>query len=214
MEKTVLKANLRKTGTKSELNQLRTAGRVPGVFYSKVSETLSIDVSEKEINPIVFTAETHLISLQVNGHEEYECVIKDIQFDPVNDKVVHFDLIGLIKDETFQLEVPVQLVGSPIGVKEGGLIQHIMHKLEIECLPKDIPQHLEVNIAQLKIGDSVHVADLNFENIKILNPKDSVVVAITHPKQVKEVIVEEGVKAEPAEPEVIGKGKASEDEEN
>ncbi len=214
MEKTVLNANLRKTGTKSELNRLRNTGRVPGVFYSRVSETLPIDVSEKDINPIVFTAETHLISLQVDGHEEYECIVKDVQFDPVTDRVVHFDLLGLIKGEAFQLEVPVQLIGSPIGVKEGGVIQHSLHKLEIECLPKDIPQHLEVNIAQLKIGDSIHVGDLNFENIKILNPKDSVVAAITHPKQVKEVTVEEGVEAEPAEPEVIGKGKASEEEES
>jgi large subunit ribosomal protein L25 len=212
MEKVILEANKRNTGSKSSRNVLRRNGKVPGVFYSKHNETISIEVNEKSIKPLVFTTETHLIGLKVDSNQEFDCIIKDVQFDPVTDNIVHFDLIGLTSNETIQLEVPVLYIGSPVGVRDGGVLQQSLHKLEIECLPKDIPQHFEINISDLKLGDSIHVGDLSFENVKILNLKDTVVVAVGHPKVEKEV-TEEAVQAEPAEPEVIGKGKAEEEEE-
>ena len=215
MEKVVLKADVRKSGTRSDLNKLRRGGIVPGVYYSKRDQPVSISISENLINPLVFSAETHLISLQLDAGQEHDCVIKDVQFDPVTDKVVHFDLLGLTSGETFQLEVPIQFIGSPIGIKEGGVLQQFLHKLEVECLPKDIPQHLDINIQELAIGDSIHVKDLNFENIEIINDEDTVIVSVTHPKvEAEPVAAEEGEieGEESAEPEVIGKGKADKEE--
>jgi large subunit ribosomal protein L25 len=217
MEKVIVEANERKTINKRSRNSLRNEGRVPGVLYGSRMEPIPIDVTRLEINPLVFTAKTNLISLKLDGHEEYECVIKDVQFDPVTDEVVHFDLIGLTRGEKIQLEVPIQLLGSAVGVKEGGLLQESMHKLSIECLPKDIPQSLELEVTELNIGDTIHIADLNFEHITILNPEDTLVVSVVLPKVEKEVEpVEEGEEfAEEegaAEPEVIGKGKESEEE--
>ena len=209
MEKVILNANSRKNFSKSSRKSLRRDGRVPGVFYLRHNEPIAIDVTEKSIKPLVFTAETHLIGLQVDG-VEHDCVIKDVQFDPVTEKVVHFDLLGLVKGEKFQLEVPVLFVGSPIGVKEGGLLQQNVHKLEIECLPKDIPQHLDVDISNLKLGESIHAGDLSFENVTILNSDDTVVVSVVHPKVEKEPVVSE-TEEESAEPEVISKGKAEEE---
>ena len=209
MEKVILNANSRKNFSKSSRKSLRRDGRVPGVFYLRHNEPIAIDVTEKSIKPLVFTAETHLIGLQVDG-VEHDCVIKDVQFDPVTEKVVHFDLLGLVKGEKFQLEVPVLFVGSPIGVKEGGLLQQNVHKLEIECLPKDIPQHLDVDISNLKLGESIHAGDLSFENVTILNSDDTVVVSVAHPKVEKEPVVSE-TEEESAEPEVISKGKAEEE---
>ena len=183
------------------------------------SKPIAIDVSNQAIKPLVFTSQTHLISLKLDGHEDQECVLKDVQFDPVSDEVIHFDLIGITRGEKIEIEVPVQLIGSAIGVKEGGLLQHNLHKLEVECLPKDIPERLEVNISELKIGDTIHVKDLNFENVDILNLEDSIVVSVVHPKVEKEpVAVEEGAEIEAEaeemkEPEVIGKGKAAAEEE-
>ena len=212
MENVILKASKRNAGSKSEKNSLRNSGKVPGIFYMKEQESVPLYVTEKEINPLIFTSDTHLISLQMDGYEEHECIIKDVQFDPITDKVLHFDLLGLTKGETFQLEVPVQLHGNPIGVKEGGIIQHSIHKLEIECLPKDIPQHLEVDVTELKIGDSIHISDLSFDKVTILNPKTTVVVSVNHPKVEKEPTPEEVVE-EPTEPELIGKGKEEVEEE-
>jgi large subunit ribosomal protein L25 len=216
MEKVIIEANERKAINKRSRNRLRNEGRVPGVLYGSRMEPIPIDVTRLVINPLVFTAKTNLISLKLDGHEEYECVIKDVQFDPVTDKVLHFDLIGLTRGEKIQLEVPLKLLGNAVGVKEGGLLQESMHKLSIECLPKDIPQSLELEVTELNIGDSIHISDLNFENITILNPENTIVVSVVLPKVEKEVEeVEEGEElAEEegaAEPEVIGKGKESEE---
>lgn len=208
MEKVVLSANERKTISKAAVNKVRNSGRVPGIYYAKNAEAIAVDVAENQIKPLVFTAETHLISLKVDGRGEFDCVVKDVQFDPVTDRIIHFDLLGLTSNEKFQLEVPILFVGAPIGIKEGGVLQQTLHKVEIECLPADIPQHLEVNIANLKLGESIHVKDLNFPNITLLTSEDSVVVSVTHPKVEKEAAEAEGA----AEPEVIGKGKAEDEE--
>ena len=208
MEKVVLKANVRTTTTKTSTKTLRREGRVPGVFYSKHDQPVSIDVEENLIKPLVYTSEAHLISLQIDK-EEHECVIKEVQFDPVTDKIIHFDLLGLTVGEKFQLEVPIQFHGSPIGVKEGGLLQTSLHKVEIECLPKDIPQHIDLNIQNLKLGDAIHVSDLNIEGITVLNPEDTLIVAVVHPKAEKEP-AEEGAEEVPTEPEVVGKAKEEE----
>ena len=216
MKTVTLEANKRKDTNKATRKRLRREGRVPGVFYSKRLDTIPVDVLEKKIRPLVFTAKTNLISLKIEGQEELECIIKDIQFDPVTDEIVHFDLLGLTRGEMIQLEVPVQLQGSSIGVREGGLLQHILHKLEVECLPKHIPEHIQIDISELAIGDSVLISDLTVENLTLLNPADALVVAVGHQKVVEEeveVTEELAEGEEPAEPEIIGKGKPEEEEE-
>jgi len=213
MEIVVLEAKERKNSDKSSRKSLRNEGRVPGIFYSKHYEPVSIDVSTQTLHPLVFSAQTHLISLKLDGHDEYECILKDVQFDPVTDKIIHFDLFGLKRGEKIQIDAPVQLLGSPIGVKEGGILQLALHKLDIECMPRYIPEHLDINVENLQIGDSVHVKDLEYENITILNSEDSIVVSVTHPKVEKEPEVEEVVEGEEAqEPEVIEKGKEAAEE--
>lgn len=214
MEKTVLKGSERKDFTKSGTRKIRKEGFIPGVFYSKNNKPLHINVADKAINSLVFTSKTHLISLVLENHDEYECIIKDVQFDPVTDRVIHFDLLGLTKGEKIKLEIPVQLVGSPIGVKEGGIIQHVMHKIEVECLPRNIPEHIVVDISGLKLNDSIHIGDLKFEDIEFTDPKESLIVQVTHAKIKEEAAPAVEVTGEEVkEPEVISKGKQEEKEE-
>ena len=214
MEKTKLKASERKDFTKSTVKRFRKEGLIPGVFYSKNNTPIHINVVDRTINPLVFTAKTHLISLELEGHEEYECIIKDVQFDPVTDRVIHFGLLGLTKGEKIVLEIPVQLIGTPVGVKEGGVIQHVMHKIEVECLPRNIPEHITVDVTGLKLGDSIHIGDLNYEDIEFIDSKESLIVQVTHPKIKEEAApVAEGEGEELKEPEVISKGKPEENEE-
>lgn len=213
MEITKLKASERKDFSKSGIKKLRREGMIPGVFYSKNIKPIHIDVPDKAINPLVFTSKTHLISLELEGHDQYDCIIKDVQFDPVTDRVIHFDLLGLTKGEKITLEVPVQLVGSPIGVKEGGVLQHVMHKVEVNCLPTNIPEHIVVDVSGLKLGDSIHIGDLQLADIEFTDPAESLVVQVTHAKIKEEAaLVAEGAE-EPTEPEVISKGKQEEKEE-
>jgi large subunit ribosomal protein L25 len=212
MEKVVLEANTRTKIDKSSRSALRKEGRVPAVYYSKHHDPLAIDISERALHPLVFTAKTHLISLNIKGQEELDCIIKDVQFDPVSEKIVHIDLLGLRKGEKIQIEVPVQLLGTPIGIKEGGILQHILHKIEIDCLPSEIPEHIEIDVTELKLGDAIHVKDLKFDNFDIINPEEVIIAQVTHPKIEKEP--EPEVTEETAtEPEVIAKGKTEEKEE-
>lgn len=204
MEKVTLAANVRKTISKASRSQTRQSGKVPGIYYAKNVEPIAVEVLENSIKPLVFTAETHLISLQLDNKNEYDCVIKDVQFDPVTDRVVHFDLLGLSATETIELEIPVALHGNAAGVKDGGLLQQTLHKLEIECLPKDIPQHIEIDITNLKVGSAIHVKDLKVEGINFLSPKEAVIVAVVSPRAEKAA---DGLEGAPAEPEVIAKGK-------
>lgn len=211
MNKVILEAKKRQLSTKSALTQLRQAGRIPGVFYSKHHEPLTVDVEANAINPLVFTSKTHLISLKVDSGDTFDCVIKDVQFDPVTDKIIHFDLIGLEVGEKVHIEVPVQLVGTAVGLKEGGLLQQILHKLEIECLPNHIPEHIEVDITNLQKGHSIHIGELNVPNVTFKQSPDSIIVSVTHQRAEKEVVSAEAGD-EIKEPEVIGRGKAQEEE--
>lgn len=209
MEKVELKAKKRKEFSKSYLTKLRNSGLVPGVFYLKTTDPISIEVPENSINSLVFTSETHLIDLKLDDGSEFECILKDTQFDPVTDKVIHFDLLGIISGEKIKLEVPLQFIGSPVGVREGGLLNELMHKVEVECLPRNIPEHITVDIANLKIGESINVRDLPVENFEILNAPDTVIINISSPKGAKEL--ETVATDEIKEPEVISKGKEKEE---
>ncbi len=211
MEKVVIEAQKRVTINKTSRSTLRKEGKVPAIYYSKHHDPLPVQFAERAIHPLVFTSKTSLISLNVEGHEELDCIIKDVQFDPVTEKIVHIDLLGLKKGEKIQIEVPVQLVGNPIGIKEGGILQHTLHKVEIECLPADIPEHLEIDVVNLKLGQAIHAGDLKFDNFVILNSPESIIASVTHPKVEKEAAVT-GEAPAVTEPEVIAKGKAQDKE--
>ncbi len=211
MEKVVLTAGRRAVGTKSVNTQLRLKGSVPGIFYSRQDTPVPIFVAENAINPLVFTSDTHIIALQIEGEEAKECIIKDIQFDPVTDKVVHFDLLGIIKGEKIEIEVPVTYKGSADGVRMGGILQEFLHKVTVECFPADLPDHIEIDVTDLKFGHSIHVRDLKYDNFTIKHPGETVLVSVTHARG--EVTETTAAGEEITEPEVISKGKDKEAEE-
>jgi large subunit ribosomal protein L25 len=139
-----------------------------------------------------------------------------VQIDPVTEKPVHFDLFGLNENETLTIEIPVKLTGGiPKGVREGGILQQILHKLKVSCLPKFIPDHVEINVEELAINHSVHVKDLTIPNVAIMENATSTIVAVIPPIVVKEpeptAIAVEPTAEAPAEPEVISKGKKVEE---
>jgi large subunit ribosomal protein L25 len=211
-----LNAQKRENLGNSVLKTNRKKGNVPGVFYIKGTPTIPIYVKDTILHPFIFTSEVNIINLKIEGTDSsYNCIIKDIQFDPVTDKPIHFDLLGISEKEKIKLEIPILLVGTPVGIKDGGIIQHPVHRVEIECLPKDIPSHIEVNIENLKIGDSVHVSEIQQVNFEILDSPDTTIVAVVPPVIEKEPeVVVEGEAAEgeeAAEPEVIAKGKKEEE---
>lgn len=211
-----LNASKRSDFANSSLKLNRKKGLVPGIFYFRGVPSTPIYVKDTALNPFIYTSKVSIINLKIEGEEKpYSCIIRDIQFDPISDKPIHFDLLGITEKEKIKIEVPITLIGSPAGVKEGGIIQHSLHRIEIECFPKDIPSHIEVNIEHLNIGDGVHVSELKHEKFEILENPDITVVAVIPPaaEEVIEAVPAEGEAAgvEPAEPEVIAKGKKEEE---
>lgn len=210
MAEIILNASERKITRKSANKQLRKGGKIPGVFYSKVHSPIAIEAAETSVNPFVFTSEVHLISLKIGENEGLSCVLKDVQFDPITDKVVHFDLLGISKDEVIEVEVPIVLVGNAEGVKAGGVLEQTLHKLVVKCLPHNMPQHLDINIEKLGLNESLHSEEISFENLEIVNAPGTVIASVVLPRaQAETAAGEEATK----EPEVISKGKVEKEEE-
>ncbi len=193
MSDITISAQSRETGKKAT-KAVRKQGFIPGVFYMEGKEALPIATTFLALRSAVYTSETHVIHLNVDGGKSYDCVLKDISFDPVTDNIVHFDLLGLSADRKVTVEVPVVLTGQAIGARDGGIVQHHLHKIRVECLPKDLPEHIEVDVTDLKIGDNLHLEQISLGNLRSLDNADVVVVSVMAPT-VKDL--EAGVAAEP-----------------
>jgi large subunit ribosomal protein L25 len=211
MSEITLNALKREDYKELTLNQLRKKGIIPGVYYGHGIENISLAANELDLRPVIYTTESHIINLKFDEGKTLSCILKNVQFHPVSDKPLHFDLIALKEGETISIEVSLHLIGNAIGVREGGMLQHMLHKIDIECLPKNIPSHIDVDISELKIGESVKVSDLKVENVKIMNDENASVVSVVAATVEKEA-VPEGEEA-PAEPEVISKSKKDDEEE-
>lgn len=209
-----LKAQKRVELKKSISKSLRKKGIIPGIFYGRNRENIPIAISEQSLKPAIFTSEFHIINLEIEGeNQKYSCILKDVQFEPLKNNPIHFDLFELQEGEKITLEINVVLKGLAAGVKDGGVIQHSLHKLEIQCLPQAIPPNIEIDISNLGIGDSIKVSDIKIEGVDILNEENATIVSVVPPaveKAPEEAAEEEEVK----EPEVIAKGKKEEEEES
>jgi large subunit ribosomal protein L25 len=210
MSEVILNAEVR-TEIGSKANRLRYQEKVPGVFYSRGENNINITTTPLALKPLIYTSDTHLINLKLNNGESKTCILRDVQFDPISDRPIHFDLQGVKENEELTVNVPVIIKGSPAGVKDGGTLQFIMHKVRVSCLPKFIPEHIELEVSGLKMNDSIHIKDIKLENARILDNEAGTVVAVVPPTIVKEetpaVAADAAAAATPAEPEVIAKGK-------
>lgn len=210
MEEITLEVQERPTG-KAAVKRLRKKALIPAIYYTEYGEIRHIAVDSHEFSRTV-TKEAPLIHLRL-GKEELPCVVREIQRHPVSERVLHVDFFGVERGHKLRLKVPLRLVGTPEGVKQGGILEHSFREVEIECLPRHLPSHLEVDISQLMIGDSVRIENLSFENVALLDDAHTVVAHVAHPRlEVPTVKVEE-VEAEPTEPEVIKARRAEEEEE-
>ncbi len=182
MNQVNLKVKLRETG-KQESKKYRAEGFVPGVYYTKGGEPLNLLADPKSLKPIVFTAERKVVNLEIEGMEGVkECVLKDVQFDPVTDKIKHFDLYGFIQGQRMTVDVPVVIKGTAIGVREGGVMQHLVHKVTVHCFPKNMPTSIEIDVTNMKIGESVLVRNIHMEGVEFMMPSDTSFVSIMAPR--------------------------------
>ena len=216
MEKIALTAQVREKAGKGVARGLRRNQRVPAVLYSH-GKSMPISMGNKDVTKILNSegGEHALINLKVEGGKEGAeklALIKDYQIDPRNGELIHVDLMEVAMNEKVKIPVAVYLAGSSIGVKEGGILQHSLREVEIECLPTQIPEHLEINISALKVNESLHVRDMKVaEGIKILTDGDATVVTIQPPisdAKLEAMLTAAPVAAtEAGEPELVKKPK-------
>ncbi len=210
MSELTINAESRKKLGGSTALQLRQQGRVPGILYGHGEPSIPFHVKELDLRPLIYTNETHTVNLNLDGRPQ-RCILREVQFHPVTDRVSHIDLIIIHADEKIRIDVPVKLVGTAAGVKDGGVMDFSLHKLSIEVLPDSIPEHIELDISNLKIGHSLHVSDLpSNDAYTIATDSHAVIVTIAAPKAAEEVVAP--TDAVVAEPEQIKKGKKEEEE--
>lgn len=210
MSEISVQAVKRTLSTKGAINSLRREGNVPAVYYSKGVEPIAISLSERSLKPLVYTSETHIVNLKIDD-VEMKSILKNIQFDPVTDRIIHCDFLGISADQEIEIEVPVVIEGQAKGVKEGGIVQQSIHKVTVSCLPANIPEHITIDITDLGLGKAIHIKDIKIDKVNFLQNEDVIIVAVVTPRAAVETsgLPEEGAK----EPEVIAKGKQSEEEE-
>src|SRR2546428_1314625 len=203
---------------KSAVRKLRQQGKVPGVVYGGHRDPVAIIVDRKAITDLIQKSEHGVRSvflLKMAGTDQQRhAMIKDIQIDPISRKMMHVDFIRVVMDEVVRVSVPVVITGSPIGVREGGLLDFQVRELHVECLPSAIPDKVEIDISELGIHHYFRISDLPLpEGVKVLDDPNRVVVGVTHQRAevVPEVPVEGVVEVAPAEPEVISRGKKVEE---
>ena len=212
MAEVVLQAEVRQQ-VRKKVKRVRQEGKIPGIYYCSGEANINVTATVLGLKPLIYTSQAHLVSLKLDDGQMKTCILRTVQFDPVTDAPVHFDLQGVKADEELTIEVPVLLVGAAKGVKDGGMMQHIMHRLRVACLPKHIPDHIEINVDELDINDSIHVKDITLENVRLLDNAGTTIVAVVPPTVLKEEVPAEAVVAATTavEPEVIGKGKKPEE---
>jgi large subunit ribosomal protein L25 len=218
MADVVVSASRRPESGKNANRRLRSAGQIPGILYGARNEAVPVTVSPKEIGTILrsATGENTLFDLDLEGSRR-KVLIKDFQLEPIKGHLLHADFYEVALDKKLEVSVHVELHGVPVGVKvQGGILDFVTRELDIECLPTDIPEKIEVDVSGLELGKHLRVSDLQLpEKVTILTDPDVVIAHVVVPRA-EEAPVAAEVAATPeagAEPEVIKKGKAEEGDE-
>jgi large subunit ribosomal protein L25 len=195
METRELSVTLREA-KKKEAAKLRRTGRVPAVVYHKGEETVTISIDEIALSKLVHSSESHLIDLQYPDGKSTRSFIKDLQFDPVSDRVIHVDFQLFSADEVVEMEVPTHFEGECPGVKiGGGKLQVNLHSVTLKGKPEDMPQHFTIDVSELELGHTLHIRDLKLGALEgkvvILDDADASVVSAMAPRKEVEASAEE-----------------------
>ena len=213
-ESPILEAHPRQPGTKNDARRVRKSGKVPAVLYGAGNESVPLSVDPRQVARILHSESGHntIFDLALDGTERTKAMIVDWQYEPIKGALLHIDLKRIAMDKRLTVMVPIELKGEAAGVKQqGGILEQILREVEVECLPGDIPSHIEADVTELVFGKVLRVSELPHSGkVKFLTDANQ---PVAHVISVKEEVAPtpEAVAAEaaaaPAEPEVIKKGK-------
>ncbi len=218
MEQISLESKMRTQTGKGAARKLRRQGRIPAILYGSGGEPVSLEVEEIEYKALSGKAagQNVIVNLKLDtrksaaseGSGEATALIKDVQHHPVTERILHIDFYRISLKKKLTIPVPIVVVGESAGVKEGGILEHLLWEVDVECLPTQIPEKIEVDISQLNIGDTIHVKDLKVgEEMRVLTDNEKTILSIVPPRVIEKEVVEEEV----AEPEVVSEEKKPEE---
>jgi large subunit ribosomal protein L25 len=210
-----LQAASRTATGKGAARSLRRDGKVPGVIYGHGREAEAVTIDKSALNKMLFgiSAGTTILDVAVDGRAPVKALIREIQRDSLRPaEILHLDLYEVRGDEEITLAVPIRLIGVPDGVRNfGGVLDHVLRELEVEVLPSNIPDHVDLDVTALTIGHSLFVRDVKVANAKVLNDPDTPICTVVAPRtEEAPAVVEEVVTTEP---ELIRKPKAEDEDE-
>jgi large subunit ribosomal protein L25 len=210
-----IKAEVRDTKGKSATRSLRRAGKIPAVLYGRGEEPQNLTINEKEFSHLLEKIKGHspIIDMEFAG-KPVKCVIKLIQRNPITLNLLHVDFQIVHAQEKISVAVPIILKGAAIaqGIKAGGVLDYHLREILIRAEVDKIPEHIEVDVTDLKLGHSIHVSDLKIEGVEFSPPPDTTIVSILAPRKVEEVVAPAAAAAaETKEPEVITEKKKEEE---
>ena len=198
---------------KNAARRVRVAGKIPAVLYGPGNDPVAIEVDPKQISRILFSETGHntIFDVEVAGQPAAKAMIVDTQREPINDRLIHIDLKRIALDKALRVKVRVKLLGIPIGVKTaGGILDQVLREVEIECLPANIPSHIDLDVSHLEMHGVSRVSDLpHSDKIKYLNAEDATVAHVVSIREeaAPAAEVEAAAAATTGEPEVAKKGK-------
>lgn len=189
--------------TESEHNArvIRRNGRVPGIYYAHDQKNIQFTADAKELARLMHR-EVTVLNMVVKDGDVKKTIIRAIQLDPVTEAPMHIDLLGIKLDEAVKLTIPIILTGTPAGVKEGGILEHLLREVELEGLPLDIPEHIELDVSHMNIGDVLNLDVISSDKFTVTTERNHPVAHVLHPKVTEEVadeIVSEEVETESEE---------------
>lgn len=200
-----INANQRENVGTAHSRRIRRNGEIPCVLYGTEQESVKLSLLKREFEKLL--SETRSVFVVDYADVQQRAVVKEVQYHPVKGDIIHIDLLRVKAGQELNVSIPLKFIGEPEGVKLGGVFQESRSELEITCLPKYLPDELEIDISELNIGDSIHVSDLAFEHITIKAEESASVCSVGAPRKIEEVATEaeeEEEIEEEAEPEVIG----------
>jgi large subunit ribosomal protein L25 len=219
MERHVLEARIREQKGRSAVRKVRRDGKIPGIVYGRDEESLTVEVDAKELERMLHhgLGEHAILDLNVKcgqSKKKRTVLLREVQHHPVTGEILHVDFYHIDMDQKIFTSVPIVLVGHAEGVKKGGILEHVLRDVELECVAKKMPETLELDVTNLEMGHSYHVRDLQLdEEISVQTDPGRAVVTIVPPKLREEVEAEEeaALEEEAAEPEVVGKKEEEEE---
>ncbi|MHC1765971.1 MAG: 50S ribosomal protein L25 [Verrucomicrobiia bacterium] len=196
---------VKRTGVK----KVRQAGRVPAVIYGRQNAPQNLEIQTKELKDLLqkSSSQNILVDLSIDGDAGAKrlALLQEVQIHPLSGGLLHVDLHEVIETEKVTITVPVETVGESVGVKTGGgVLEHVLFRLKVRALPKDLPENLEVDVTPLEIGQSVHIGEIKApEGVEILGDKKVVVLSVAEPLTEAQEAAAEAAVVTPGEPEMI-----------